>query len=211
MKRNFFIDFDGTVTKVDTVLAMDEAFAHGDWLSINEMWRRREISTETCANMKFEMYRASMDDVQRLINAVEIDDYFKYFIDLCKKRGFRVYILSDGYDFNIETLFKKYGITLPYYANHLMYEYGSLRLQPLYPNPSCGHCGTCKSLLMSALKEEKSQAIYIGDGYSDLCPATQADLVYAKGSLYRLCLEAGVVAIEFKDFSDVISGLSLFS
>ena len=27
MKREFFIDFDGTITKVDTVVAMMEAFA----------------------------------------------------------------------------------------------------------------------------------------------------------------------------------------
>ena len=60
---------------------------------------------------------------------------------------------------------------------------------------------------MGELKDADSQAVYIGDGYSDICPARQADMVYAKGTLYKYCIDQGLPALEYHDFGDILSSL----
>lgn len=203
MKKTIFIDFDGTITKVDTCAAMVEAFAAEGWQEINEKWERKELSTQDCANRTFALFNAGMEDITRLMESMEIDDFFKDFLDLCRKMGNKVYVLSDGYDYCIEAVMKKYHINAPYYANKMVYDQG-FKIECLHFNDSCGNCGTCKTELMAALKEEGSRTVYIGDGYSDTCPARHADVVFAKGSLYNYCLEKGIKAIHYNTFADII-------
>lgn len=203
MKKTFFIDFDGTITKVDTCIAVMDAFAQDAWKEVNEMWERKELTTEECANRVFQLINVSPGHLRRLLETIEIDDYFLDFLAFCKDQSYQVYVLSDGYDFHIETVFHKYGIDLPYYANRLIYNDG-FRISCIYSNPSCGGCGTCKTTLMEKLKKEGFQAVYIGDSYSDTCPAVQADLVFAKDVLYEYCMENGIAAVRFDDFQDIM-------
>lgn len=206
MKRVFFLDFDGTITKIDTCFLMVNTFAGDGWKEIDEQWERKEITTEECASLTFKLFRADLDDVRKLIETVEIDDYFMEFLDLCRKQGDDVYVLSDGYDLIIDMVFKRYGIEVPYYANRMIYEDGFQIACP-YLNPDCGQCGTCKSSLMKRLKGDAEQVVYVGDGYSDTCPAEKADLVFAKGVLYRYCLEKGIPVVCFETFRDIIKHL----
>jgi 2-hydroxy-3-keto-5-methylthiopentenyl-1-phosphate phosphatase len=203
MKRIFFTDFDGTITRTDTCAAMVEAFAGEGWQEINEMWERKELSTEECANRIFQLFRAGLDDIRRLVENIEVDSSFKDFLAFCRGRCYRVYVLSDGYDFNIEVIFKKYEIDVPYYANRLVYN-SRFRIRCPYSNQICGNCGTCKKRLMEELKKPGEQVVYIGDGYSDTCPAAHADLVFAKGTLYAYCREKGIPVMPFDNFRDII-------
>ena len=98
MKRAFFLDFDGTITTVDTCVAMVNAFADDSWKEINDLWMRKEISTEECASRTFELFQVGPDDVKKLLETVEIDKYFQKFLELCHKRGDGVFVLSDGYE-----------------------------------------------------------------------------------------------------------------
>ena len=206
MSRTFFVDFDGTITKVDTCNAMVRAFAAPGWEALNELWEKKQLSTEACANETFKLFRADLEDLRRLLEKVEIDDCFPAFLEICRTRGDRVIVLSDGYDFNISTIFQKFGIDLPFYANRMVYD-GGFRIECPHLNPDCGHCGTCKSRLMEELRDPKGQTVYIGDGYSDTCPAGHADLVFAKGALYRYCQEKGIEAHYFDNFCDIIAHL----
>jgi 2-hydroxy-3-keto-5-methylthiopentenyl-1-phosphate phosphatase len=207
MKRIFFLDFDGTITKTDTCNLLVETFAEDGWEDLNRLWEEKELSTEECANKTLKLFHASLDDLKKVLETVEIDDYFQQFLTFCQEKSYKVYVLSDGYDFNIETVFQKNGIELPYYSNKLVYDNGFKIECPLL-NPSCGNCGTCKTTLMGELKEEGSQVIYIGDGYSDTCPAGHADLVFAKGALYKFCMGKGIKAVHFHSFNDIISYFS---
>jgi len=207
MKKIFFIDFDGTITKVDTCAAMVEAFARDGWKEINQMWENKELSTQECANRTFELFDTTPADIKKFIDSMEIDDYFIDFLNLCRSKDYKIYILSDGYDFNIQTILDKYNIDVPYYANQLVYT-SVFKIQCPHINESCGNCGTCKTSLMYKLREKGSQTIYIGDGYSDTCPALNADLVFAKGTLYKFCTEKGLNVIQYDNFNDIILSLS---
>ena len=203
MKKVFFVDFDGTITKVDTCAAMVEAFAREGWEEINSQWEKKLLSTRDCANMTFKLFRAGLSEIKSLIETMEIDEYFEEFLTVCRTMDYSVYVLSDGYDYCIETVFKKYGIDISYYANRMIYNNG-FKIDCPHQNSSCGNCGVCKTGLMSKLKGDANQVIYIGDGYSDTCPALNADLVFAKGILYNFCLEKGVKVIQYDSFKDIV-------
>jgi 2-hydroxy-3-keto-5-methylthiopentenyl-1-phosphate phosphatase len=209
MRKVFFVDFDGTITRQDTCKAMVQAFARDGWQELNQLWERKELSTEECANRTFELFRATPSDIAKLMDSMEIDDYFIDFLDLCRSNDYQVYILSDGYDFNIQTILHKYHIDVPYYANRLVYTNG-FKIECPYFNESCGKCGTCKTNLMSSLGGNECQTIYIGDGYSDTCPASHANVVFAKDELYNFCLDNQIHAIQYKNFNDIIRNLTIF-
>lgn len=207
MKLAFFVDFDGTITKEDTCEAMVKAFTKGDWESLDKKWQQGELSTEECARQTFKMFDADKISVKKFLQEnMEIDDYFIPFVDLCRQRGHCLYILSDGYDFNIKVVLEKYGLTgITYYANELVITGRTFDIRCPYGSKSCPRCGVCKAGIMQRLKPGDSLAVYIGDGYSDICPAKSADVVFARKTLLAYCRENGIPAKEFRDFSDVIS------
>lgn len=203
MGKVIFTDFDGTITKEDTCVAMVKAFASEGWEDINKLWEEKKLTTVECANKLFELFNADLEDIRRLMNTIEIDDYFKEFLAYCESKGYKVYILSDGYDFNIRTILNRYGINTPFYANQLKYD-GKFQIMCPNHNNACGKCGTCKSNLISKLKESGDEVVYIGDGYSDMCAVLKADIVFAKGSLYNFCLDKKIDAVPFESFKDIL-------
>lgn len=208
MNKVIFTDFDGTVTKVDSCFAMVKALARDGWQELNKQWEDKKLSTLECANQTFELFDASIDDIKALMDTIEIDQYFQEFLALCRGKGYEIYILSDGYDFNIQTILDRSNISIKYFANRLLYDQGRFRAECPHQSSSCERCGTCKTELMKQLTPEGSQTIYIGDGHSDMCPAAKADIVFAKDVLYRYCQKNGINAVLFTDFNDIItSGL----
>lgn len=205
MNKIFFVDFDGTITKTDTCDLMAKTFANELYWEINKLWETKKLTTEECANMLFNGFDADIDDLGRLMDTVEIDEYFKEFLDKCSKKGYEVHILSDGYDFNIDRIFKRENINVSYYANKLLFDSEKgFSIQCSYKNLACGSCGTCKTNLIQKLRKDNDFVIYIGDGYSDICAVKNADKVYAKGALYKFCEENEIRAMKLSSFMDVI-------
>ncbi|RKL62991.1 phosphoserine phosphatase [Thermoanaerobacteraceae bacterium SP2] len=207
MRLVFFVDFDGTITKEDTCDAMVKAFAKGDWESLDKRWQQGELSTEECARETFKMFDADENYLKRFLQEnMEIDNHFISFVNLCREKGYGLYILSDGYDFNIKVVLKKYSLTdIPFYANELVIDGRNFDIRCPYSSKSCSRCGVCKTEIMQKLKSEGSLAVYIGDGYSDICPAQSADKVFAKRKLLEYCKKNKLPAMEFNDFSDIIN------
>lgn len=208
MNITYFIDFDGTITMEDTTAAMTRAFVPADdipaIMGINRMWEQRQISTRECAGRIFRYFQAGLDDMISLLGTIEIDPGFPEFMDMCRRNNNRIYVLSDGFDLSIRTVFEKYGINVPYFTNTMLYDNGFLVECP-HANDECGHCGVCKTSLMHRLKEPGHTAVYIGDGYSDVCPSGHADMVFAKEPLLSLCTKAGVEAVGFRTFADILA------
>jgi len=205
VKTIVFVDFDGTITMKDTCYALVETFAKEGWEEISRLWEEKKLSTTDCANALFKLIEADEGDIGKLMETIRIDEYFKEFLSLCKVKGYETYVLSDGYDFNIKAIFQRESIEAKYYSNRLVHNEGKgFSIESPYLNESCGNCGTCKTALIKKLKGEDGKVVYIGDGYSDMCPAAIADVVFAKGVLYRYCREKGIDAIHFEDFKDIM-------
>lgn len=200
-----FVDFDGTISTSDVCEAMVKEFAGDGWQEINARWERKELSTRECAVETFKLFKTKNPDVfMELFKTMELDKYFREFIDFCYSRQYPVYVLSDGYDYYINYLLDREGLEhLPVYANCLTLV-PDIQVETPFSSADCDLCGVCKKELMETLKESGSRSIYIGDGYSDFCPAERADLVFAKKNLYRHLREIGKPAHKFESFQDIV-------
>ncbi|HWP97866.1 MAG TPA: MtnX-like HAD-IB family phosphatase [Syntrophomonadaceae bacterium] len=198
----FFIDFDGTISREDVCASMVKNFARKGWQEINHLWEERLISTEECAQRTLDLMEASPEDLEAFFKQMEIDPGFLAFVDWSANKEYPLYILSDGYDNYIKEILTRFGILLPYYANHLDYEEG-WRIRCCHQDQECRQCGVCKTKLIEELIKPGYKRVYIGDGYSDFCPAASCDLVFAKNQLAALCQGEGISFYAYKDFSDV--------
>ncbi|MTI80940.1 MAG: HAD-IB family phosphatase [Firmicutes bacterium] len=205
MKQVFFLDFDGTVTKDDVVATMVKKFCRPGWKELNDQWERGELSTEQVANKTFQLFDATITDIYRLLDTIELDDYFADFVQLCNDKNYSIYILSDGYGLLIKYILQRHGLgDLVVYANELVADNSGYSISCTHLNDQCGKCGTCKKTLLHKLKEKSTLAVYAGDGYSDTCVCHEADVVFAKNSLLSYCQDKNVPAIPYTSFKDII-------
>ena len=136
----------------------------------------------------------------------ETDPYFKNFCEFCRSKDIPVAVLSDGFDAYIEPILKKEGLGwIPVYCNKLVFN-GSGKCKPVFPyaSESCEcKCASCKRNSMLVNSGPGTVIVYIGDGYSDFCAASHADIVFAKKTLAAYCNENRIPHYPFSTFFDV--------
>jgi 2,3-diketo-5-methylthio-1-phosphopentane phosphatase len=197
-------DFDGTVTQTDVAEDILEEFAPQDWWDIEEEHRARKIGTREAMVRQFALVRAKEADVLRFVDQrVQLDETFPSFVAYCHARDIRLEIVSEGLDVYLRPLLRKWGLDLPVRTNRAIFEDGRVRISYPYSDPTCTLCGTCKLLRLFELRTQGYRIAYVGDGHSDLCPAIEADVVFAKKELADLCREEAIDFIPFDTFADV--------
>ncbi len=199
-------DFDGTVAQEDVGNLLFRTFSdNGGTSEVVERWRRGEISSRECLEHEAKLVRAKQNDLDDFITKRRLDPYFKDFHDFAKKRGMEVVIMSDGLDYYIESMLVKSGLgEIEFYANRLKLNGDTLKIEfPYYDLLGCQDCACCKTHHLFTYRDQGYYIIYVGDGQSDFCPCSSADLVFAKGRLLHYCRDAGVDHIEFQNFRDV--------
>lgn len=197
-------DFDGTVTQTDVAEDILDAFASPEWWDIEEEHRARKIGTRESLLRQFALVHASEEEMLRFIDRqIHPDETFPAFVDYCKGRGIPLEIVSEGLDFYVYHLLKEWRINVPVRTNRTSFEEGRVVIS--YPNadPTCMLCGTCKLRRLFELRVQGYRVAYVGDGHSDLCPAVEADVVFAKKELAGLCREEDIDFIPFDTFADI--------
>lgn len=203
----FFIDFDGTISRDDICTLMLDTFGGDDWREFNRQWEKGDLTTEECARLVLNKLQVNPAELEKWFDQARIDETFLDFVSWAMKHEYPLYILSDGYDNYIGRLLGRYGLSIPFFANHLTYRQG-WEITCLNYDGECRRHGVCKTRLMESLLEQDYCSIYIGDGYSDICPAEKADRVFAKNDLARLCGERGITYHFFACFADIIAELT---
>ena len=56
---------------------------------------------------------------------------------------------------------------------------------------------------MLSMSGDDDVIVYIGEGYSDRCPARYADIVFAKDDLLKFCHRENISYLEYRTFADV--------
>lgn len=197
-------DFDGTITRTDVAEAILEEFAPREWWEIEEQHRARKIGTRESMARQFALLRVKQADLIRFVDAnVEWDDSFRDFVGFCEARGIRLEVVSEGLDFYVRYLMRKWDLRLPVRTNRAIFEGGGVRIEYPWADATCTLCGTCKLLRLFELRTQGHPIAYVGDGHSDLCPAIEADLLFAKAELARLCDEEEIAYQPFESFADV--------
>ncbi len=208
LNEYIFSDFDGTISRYDVIHTFITNFAKGDPSVAEEKWCRGEISSKECYDIQFELINGlSKKKFYDFINSVEIDPYFEEFYRYEKKNGKKIIVLSDGLDMFINLVFKRHNIELPIFSNHLILteNEGKLNFKIEYPN-EYKNCkiglGVCKCGVAKTFAKDFT---YIGDGLSDRCIAQEAQLVFAKKSLDKICRENKINYVHFETFEDILN------
>jgi 2-hydroxy-3-keto-5-methylthiopentenyl-1-phosphate phosphatase len=211
-KLKFFCDFDGTITIQDTWMAIGNQFIRDNekWHQLIKMFENLEIGARECflgeialiENFDFQIFN-------QIIDKQELDKHFLDFKRFCDENELPVTILSEGMDYYIRRILKKYNLNMPFYTNKFVLADDKKNFHLEFPNSDseCLKCGCCKRNLVLNMTADDEISVYIGDGYSDACVAHYADIVFAKRSLASYCWKNNITYFEYKDFSDIISKL----
>lgn len=201
-----FCDFDGTITKEDTVAKLLRTFADEKWLYYEKLWENGQIGSKECLIGEISCIdHISEKELNNFLNNIEIDEGFIDFLNYINKKNIDLHIISDGFDLFINTILKKYNINnLKIFSNGMTLDNG--KLKPFYPfvNLNCAsQAGMCKCEIIRSVGKPK-KIIYIGDGRSDICASKLADLLFAKGKLADYCSKQDMVFIPFRNFNNII-------
>ena len=201
-------DFDGTITKRDSLDLFLDTYAKDDWRKYEKLWFENKIGSRECIRLQFDMLD-SLDakELDRFLRSVEIDDYFAEFYTKAKAQNIKVVIVSDGFDLFIDNILKNNGIEdLDVYTNHLEFVDGKFVMQ--FPNISkdCKkHSGTCKCKIVNDLKSEYNTTFYVGDGISDFCVCDKTDYLFAKRRLSVYCEQNNISFVPYNTFNEVLN------
>ena len=150
------------------------------------------------------------DKLDLFLDNQEIDSTFAGFVNFCRERALDMYIVNDGMNYYIDRILKKNGLhNVPYFSNRLelvpLNGSSKVRFKPTFPfrDEVCDRCACCKRNHMLTMSGDDDVIVYVGEGYSDRCPARYADIVFAKDDLLKFCRQENISYFEYRTFADV--------
>jgi 2-hydroxy-3-keto-5-methylthiopentenyl-1-phosphate phosphatase len=147
----------------------------------------------------------TQDGLNEIVEAQKLKAGFSEFVEDCRTKGIDIQICSDGFSCYIREILKKNDLShIPIWTNSIEVEYdGTLSRDFINQREGCDRCASCKCSLLLTTSDDSDTIVYIGDGYSDWCPAMMADVVFACRDLKRQCTELGIPHHPFEDFHEV--------
>lgn len=208
--KNFkvFVDFDGTITKRDVGEAMFLEFGDSDSANrIIQDWIDKNINAVQCWQQLCSSIKSlNITAFDKFINEIEIDEGLVKFVEYCQSNGIEITVLSDGLDYYIKRILDKEKLNhLKVFSNQLIIDNNN-NLVPVFPftDEECDRCANCKRNHVLNLSSEEDYSVYIGDGWSDTCPAQYCDFIFAKNSLLKYCEMNRITFFPYTNFLDVI-------
>jgi len=205
-----FIDFDGTITKKDVGANIFLEF--GDSEAAYEIiygFRDGKLTaTETWDGLLNTIKEPVKEKISEFVSGFEIDDHFKDFLGFLREREIEFFVISDGFKFYIDSIFKREGIEAPCFSNDLKFVDGGLELVYPYTDEHCTKCANCKRNHVVSLSGDHEYSVFIGNGSSDVCAALHCDYIFAKESLLKYCELNRVSYYPYRDFRDVQARLT---
>jgi 2-hydroxy-3-keto-5-methylthiopentenyl-1-phosphate phosphatase len=195
------LDWDGTVTEVDTLHLVLEEFGDREIYERVEDALGQTMTLNEVIAAEFETVTASVDEVvEWLLGNARVRPGFA---ELARER--RPLIVSSGFHEMIEPLLEREGVL----------DAVELRANRLDPRPDGWRvlfrgdheCGTCGEPCKRADLPRNGQVVFVGDGYSDRCAALAADRVFARDGLAEWLRGQGVAFEPLTDFRRLAAAL----
>jgi 2,3-diketo-5-methylthio-1-phosphopentane phosphatase len=213
-KMIIFCDFDGTITMEDVIDRFLEVFASEEYIKIEQLWQEGRIGSRECLSRQIKTVRRINElELRRFLDSIKIDPYFREFYRFVKLQGWKLCIVSDGFDLFIRHILKSHGIVpdkIICSELKLNHRGDLIPSFPYYRKDCDSKNATCKCYaVFSELEQENDlDSVYIGDGRSDLCVASKMERVFAKDKLFDCLVDTEVKLHRFADFGDVLQILT---
>lgn len=201
-----FIDFDGTITTKDVGEEMFLKFGDAQKShEIIELWMNGKISSiQTWEMLCQTVVNLDRNDFDQFIDSIEIDSNFLEFVTFCKENNIDIKVVSDGLDYYINRILKNYNLEhLHVFSNKMEFIDGTIKPSFPFTDEECKECANCKRNHVINYSSDDDFTIYIGDGYSDKCPAQFCDFIFAKNSLLKYCEKNRITYFPYRNFYEV--------
>ncbi|MBP5434612.1 HAD-IB family phosphatase [bacterium] len=203
----YILDFDGTVTDLDTLVVAFDRYCTVDWRGIeNEMRAGNRERHQTLVDEVRSM-KAEKDELFDFIRKnVPVRKGFFDFVKKVRENGDEIVILSGGFRSFADLLTESADIEA--YINDIKY-LGDKNWELIpCPNalpPLCSkNCSNCKRAVVEKYKNKGFETIYFGDGETDFCGSRYADKIYATGELAEKLASENVKFTYFKDYTGIL-------
>jgi 2-hydroxy-3-keto-5-methylthiopentenyl-1-phosphate phosphatase len=201
------VDFDGTMTVDETLTVLVERFGDPEAQKRAEAELGRGRTLHDVIASGYSSLRASPDEAARwLLENVRFRPGVARFVELVRRRGWRLVIVSSGLRELIVPLLGREGLTgVDLLASSLAHAEG-WQIQ-FATNQRCDVCGeVCKRSLVTSLAGG-DKVVYVGDGYSDGCAALTATRIFARRRLAAYLDERAIGFTRFDDFHEIADRL----
>jgi len=204
-----FFDFDNTITTFDVLDGLIRRFSTSrDWENTERLWKSGKIGSKECLKSQLSKVRISAQQLDDYLSTVRLLPDFDKLVLFLRQKGITPVILSDNFSFIIRRILKSNGIKgVRIFANNLKFSGSKVIPSFPYANNKCGKCGHCKKNQLKKQEFRDKILMYVGDGHSDVCPAQEAGVVFAKGYLLKFLKRKKRFCIVFNGFADVLGYL----
>lgn len=199
-------DFDGTISPMVVLDSLYFRFGSPACREINRSWERGDISTPDEIRGCFATMSTSQMELEAFLDTVPIDPAFPQAYEYFRKIGYPFAIVSDGLRWYIDYILHRFGIEgMCIYANEIQFEPGGYQFSFPWYDDHTPKRGTGKRAIVQNYQKDGFRVVFIGDGLTDTDAALTADLVYARAGLADFTRVNNIPAIEFSDYSDLLS------
>ncbi len=207
MKLGMLVDFDGTITEIDSSYQMLERFSNNNWSAIEREALEGRITILEALKRQAELVFGTPDEISRhLIANVRMREGFSEFSDYCRDREIHLEICSDGFGFALGVLLKEWGLEhIPWTSNPTYPSKNGMRIEFPYHREGCPINANCKCFHLERLMDRYETVIFVGDGTTDVCVSRKAPILFARDELANVCDREGVPYHPWKSWTDILS------
>ena len=187
----FLCDYDGTIALTDISDTILERHA------TDAQWEARDdeyLQGLRGSRDLLEWDATLLPDHEPLLSATameqRLDPAFRDFVDVARRWGAVVEVVSDGFGWYIPATFERLGVgDVPVATARTTFGTGTGHPAISFPSghPACFVCGTCKRERVREQHRLGNVVVFVGDGMSDRYGAAHAELIFAKHRLAELC------------------------
>jgi 2-hydroxy-3-keto-5-methylthiopentenyl-1-phosphate phosphatase len=203
------VDYDGTIAQVDVSDALMAEFVTDEWEARAADYDAGLVGSRGLMDWEVGLITTPVAELRAMAAAQPHDPWFAPLVRRARQHGIPVEVVSDGFGFFIPAALEALGVgDVPVVSADTAFPPGG-RPSIAFPNghPTCFVCGTCKRARVLAYQASGRAVVFIGDGESDRYAAGYSDVVFAKHSLLRLCLENGWPFRRWTEFSEILGWL----
>ena len=204
------VDYDGTIALTDVGDTLMAELKTGDWETAVADYDAGRIGSRRLMEWEVGLWAPDPAALLALAAAQPHDATFVPFVRRARAAGIPIEVVSDGFGFFIGAALERLGVgDLPIVTAWTTFD-ATGRPSIAFPNghPSCFVCGTCKRNRVLAYQAAGRAVVFVGDGESDRYAAGYSDVVFAKRSLVRLCLEYGWPFERWTEFAEIDAWLA---
>jgi 2-hydroxy-3-keto-5-methylthiopentenyl-1-phosphate phosphatase len=197
-----FLDYDGTATTRECNEVVLQALVGDAWRPFEDEVRAGRLSHAECFSRQIGLVEAPRAQLLgAMVDAAEPAPGLAEFLAALRAGGGRAVVVSAGFREVIEAVWRRHDLPAVELAASELDSAGQDEGPPqrVAYSPRLGDCprcgpASCKAALLRALRRPGDVVWVFGDGASDLCPAREADLVFARGHLAELCAAEGLAS-----------------